>query len=232
MQYIFEPGVPISLPVAGSGARFPVRRVYCVGRNYAAHVREMGGEASRESPFFFSKPADAIVATGADPAYPPATTNLHHEVELVVGIGRPGFRIAVERAVDWIWGYAVGNDLTRRDLQLAAREKGRPWETGKAFDQSAPVSALQPAETIGHPTKGAIWLKVNDIERQRSDLSLMIWSVPEIVANLSHLFELRPGDLVFTGTPEGVGPLVPGDRIEAGIDGVGCLMHSIVPGRC
>jgi fumarylpyruvate hydrolase len=229
MSYVFDPPSAPSIPVAGSSARFPVHRIYCVGRNYAAHAREMGGNPEREPPFFFLKPADALVAPGTPPAYPPGTKNLHHEVELVVAIGRKCSAIPAQQALSAVWGYAVGNDLTRRDLQLAARDKGRPWDFGKAFDQSAPTSEVHPVSAVGHPSSGAIWLTVNGAERQRADLSQMIWSLPEIIAELSMFYTLLPGDLIFTGTPEGVGPLVPGDFVEAGIDGVDRLAHRIGP---
>lgn len=229
MSYVFAPRPVPSMPVAEGSARFPVHRIYCVGRNYAAHVREMGGNPERERPFFFLKPADALVAPGGVAAYPPGTKNLHHEVELVVAIGRPARAIAPDRALEIVWGYAVGNDLTRRDLQLAARDKGRPWDFGKAFDESAPTSALHPVSAVGHPSSGAIWLKVNGIERQRSDLGQLIWSVREILAELSRYYALVPGDLIFTGTPEGVGPLLPGDEVEAGIESLGTFTHRIGP---
>lgn len=226
VSYVVAAPERSSVPVAGGGA-FPVRRIYCVGRNYAAHVREMGGDPDREAPFFFQKPPDAVVAPGSTTPYPPRTANLHHEVELVVAIGRPAQDVAANRALECVWGYAVGNDLTRRDLQLAARDKGRPWDTGKGFDASAPTSMLHPAAKIGHPSSGEIWLAVNGQERQRADLSQMIWSVPEIIAELATLYRLQPGDLVFTGTPDGVGPLVPGDVVEAGIANVDILRHTI-----
>jgi fumarylpyruvate hydrolase len=207
--------------------RFPVRRIFCVGRNYAEHAREMGMDPEREPPFFFTKPADAVVCGGGVLPYPSRTRNLHHEVELVLALGRGGHDIPLAAALDCIYGYAVGLDLTRRDLQAEAREQGRPWDAAKAFDRSAPVSALVPAAQIGHPARGRIALAVNGKSRQQGNLSEMIWKVPEIVAELSTLFELAPGDLIFTGTPAGVGPLVPGDRVEAEIDGVGRLVVSI-----
>lgn len=227
MPYLFEPAVTPSVAIAGSDSRFPVRRVYCVGRNYAEHAREMGF-SDREPPFFFAKPADAVVTDGADVPYPPRTGNLHHEIELVLAIGKGGANIPVEQALDHIFGYAVGNDLTRRDLQAQAREAGKPWDTAKGFDASAPVSAIHPASVIGHPSKGAIWLKVNGADRQSGDIADLIWSVPEIVAELSTLFTLAPGDLIFTGTPAGVGALTPGDLVEGGVDGVDTLRHRVV----
>jgi fumarylpyruvate hydrolase len=205
-----------------------VHRIYCVGRNYAKHAREMGMDPDREPPFFFSKPADALVANGTPVPYPSRTSNLHHELELVVAIGAGGRDIPLSSALTHVYGYAVGLDLTRRDQQFAARDKGRPWDVAKGFDQSAPVSAIRPAADMGHLAQGAIWLEVNGEERQRANLSEMIWSVPEIVAELSTYFELRPGDLVFTGTPEGVGPLHRGDSVVGGIDGLETLRITIV----
>jgi fumarylpyruvate hydrolase len=216
-----------TVEVSGRSARFPVHRIYCVGRNYAAHAREMGGNPDREPPFFFSKPPDAIVANGVAVPYPPRTSNLHHEIELVVAIGRAGRTIQVDDALDHVYGYAVGNDLTRRDLQTAARESGKPWDVAKGFDRSAPISAIHPVSDVGHPQRGAIWLKVNGADRQRADLSEMIWSVPEIIAELSTYYALAPGDLIFTGTPAGVGALKRGDEIEGGIDGLGILRTRI-----
>lgn len=214
----------VTVPVAGGSDHFPVRRIYCVGRNYAAHVREMGMDPSREPPFFFCKPADAIVVApagaGAQIAYPLATGQFHFEIELVAAIGRGGRNIPVEQANAHIWGYAVGIDMTRRDLQISARDRGRPWELGKSFDQSAPISTLHPASQVGHPANGAIWLQVDGQDRQRSDLDNLIWSVPEIIANLSTFFELQPGDLVFTGTPEGVGPVLSGEMMRGGVAGL------------
>ena len=226
-EFSFPPGEPVSVAVAGTHARFPVHRIYCVGRNYADHVREMGNDV-REPPVFFMKPADAVVASGAAIAYPPGTSNLHHEVELVVALGRGGRNLAPAAALGHVFGYAVGNDLTRRDLQNAAKERRQPWDTAKGFDNSAPLGALRPA-AAGHPARGRIWLSVNGQLRQESDLAEMIWDVPHILATLSQLFELRAGDLVFTGTPAGVGPLTPGDAVEAGIDGLESLQHSIAP---
>ncbi len=216
--------------IQGTEAVFPVHRIYCVARNYAAHAREMGMDPEREPPFFFAKPADAIVADGAPVPYPPRTRNLHHEIELVVAIGRGGREVPVERALEHVYGYAVGNDLTRRDLQTLAKNEGRPWDTAKGFDASAPIAAIRPAAAVGHPSRGAIWLEVNGERRQSADLAEMIWNVPEVIAELSTLFELAPGDLIFTGTPAGVGPLVPGDEILGGIDGLGTLRNRIVDG--
>jgi len=228
MTFVFAPPAAPSVDIAGSDARFPVHRLYCVGRNYAAHAREMGMDPEREPPFFFSKPADALVPNGTAVPYPPRTTNLHHEIELVVAIGRGGRNLPVAVALEHVYGYAVGNDLTRRDLQFAAREAGRPWDGAKGFDASAPVTAIRPATDVGHLSHGAIWLEVNGKPRQRADLSDMIWSVPEIVAELSTYFELRAGDLIFTGTPEGVGALERGDSLVGGVDGLETLRTTIV----
>ncbi len=217
-----------SVEVAGTTERFPVHRIYCVGRNYAAHAREMGMDPEREPPFFFSKPADAVVPNGAPVPYPPRTGNLHHEIELVVAIGTGGRDIPLAGALAHVFGYAVGNDLTRRDLQFAAREKGQPWDVSKGFDRSAPVTAIRRAAEVGHPERGRIWIEVNGELRQQADLSEMIWSVPEIVAELSTLFDLAPGDLIFTGTPAGVGPVQRGDSLVGGIDGLETLRTTIV----
>jgi fumarylpyruvate hydrolase len=215
-----------TVPVAGADALFPVRRIYCVGRNYAEHAREMGGNPEREPPFFFMKPADAIL-TGGRMDYPPKTADLQHEVELVVALSRGGRDIPAAAALDCVFGYAVGLDMTRRDLQGELKAKGRSWEMGKAFDQSAPVSAVAPAERIGHPRRGAITLTVNSQSRQHGDLSDMIWPVAEIIANLSGYVTLLPGDLIFTGTPAGVGSVARGDRLEGRIEGVGSLSVTI-----
>ncbi len=232
MNYVFEPEPRVTIPVAGADALFPVRRIYCVGRNYAAHAREMGFDPDRERPFFFCKPDNAIVVVPAgqtgEVAYPSMTTEYHHEIELVAAIGKAGRDIPAARANDHVFGYAVGLDMTRRDLQLKLRDKGRPWELGKAFDQSAPIGPLHPAAKIGHPTRGAVWVQVDGEDRQRSDIAKLIWSVPEIIANLSTWFELRPGDLIFTGTPEGVGAVQRGQTMRGGIDGVGELQVKVV----
>lgn len=227
IEFAFPPPPIPSAAVVGSDQRFPVHRIYCVGRNYAEHVREMGGDTQREAPVFFTKPADALVANDVAIPYPPRTTNLHHEIELVVAIGRGGRDIHKDRALEHVFGYAVGNDLTRRDLQAAAKKQGLPWDTSKGFDCSAPLSTIRPASR-GHLSRGRIWLTVNGQARQESDLAEMIWTVPEVLAELSTLFELKPGDLVFTGTPAGVGALKPGDRIEGGIDGLEALRNTIV----
>jgi len=216
------PAMP-TLPVHGTAASFPVRRIYCVGRNYADHAREMGMDPTREPPFFFGKPQDVVVPGGGEVAYPPATSNLHHEVELVVALAKGGRDIAVSEALDCVYGYAVGIDLTRRDLQTKAKDKGQPWDTAKGFDQSAPVSPITSVAAGGHHPTGAIWLSVNGVERQRGDLAQMTWSVAEVIAHISGFVTLAPGDLIFTGTPSGVGAIVRGDRIRCGIDGLGEL---------
>jgi len=217
-----------ALPVSGTGALFPVRRIHCVGRNYADHAREMGGDPDREPPFFFAKPADAVVPDGGDIPYPPQTQKLAYEMELVVAIGKGGANVPRGSALEHVFGYAVGLDLTRRDLQAAAKEKGRPWEPGKAFDKSAPVSAIRPASEIGHPSSGRIWLEVNGEVRQDGNLSQMIWPVPDIIAYLSRLYALQPGDLIFTGTPAGVGSIQRGDELRGGADKVGGIRVRIV----
>ncbi len=233
MAFVFSPQLPAALPIAGSDALFPVRRVYCVGRNYADHAREMGALAQaegREPPFFFMKPGDAVVSGDGELAiaYPPLTNNLHHEVELVVALGAGGTAVAVDRAKDLIFGYTVGLDLTRRDIQAKAKEKGHPWDMGKGFDQSAVAGVIQPVAQVGHPAGGRIWLTVNGQTRQDGDLAAMSWKVADIIANLSTMVRLEAGDLIYTGTPAGVGPLVPGDVLEAGVDGVGTLRARIV----
>jgi fumarylpyruvate hydrolase len=206
-----------TVAVAGSALVFPVRRIFCVGRNYPEHAREMGASDVRAPPFFFTKPADAVMPSGSAVPYPSRTSDFHHEIELVVALG-------AERE---IYGYAVGNDLTRRDVQAAMKKEGKPWDTAKGFDHSAPVSPIARAADIGHPERGRIWLEVNGKLRQEGDVGDMIWRVPEIVAELATWFELEAGDLIFTGTPAGVGPLKPGDRVRGGVDGVGLLEHSI-----
>ena len=223
---VFPAPEPVLLPVEG-GAFFPVRRVYCVGRNYAEHIREMGNDL-RDPPFFFDKPADALVTDGAPIAYPPGTSDFHHEIELVVAIGKGGKDIAEADALSHVFGYAVGLDMTRRDLQAEAKKAGRPWTFAKSFDQSAPVGTIVPASAIGHPDKGAITLAVNGAERQRGDLSEQIWSVPETIAFLSRYVTLKPGDLIMTGTPAGVGAVVRGDVLEGAIAGIGTVRTEIV----
>ena len=226
MSNVIEAWEPPSLPVAGTAARFPVRRIYCVGRNYAAHAREMGAD-EREPPFFFLKPADAIVQDGTTIPYPSKTADLHYEGELVAAIGTGGRNITVENANEHIFGYAVGIDLTRRDLQNEAKEMRRPWDMGKGFDRSAPCGEIAPASAIGHPASGDIWLKVNGEMQQESTIDLHIWSVPETICYLSGLVELQPGDLIYMGTPDGVGPVIAGDVMDGHIDGVGELKITI-----
>jgi fumarylpyruvate hydrolase len=225
MSYVFAPAPVVAVPVVGSGEQFAVRRIYCVGRNYEAHAREMGHDPEREPPFFFSKPADAVlyVAPGASGEfpYPPRSENVHYEMELVAAIGQAGRDIPVERALEHVFGYALGIDMTRRDLQAEAKKLGRPWDTAKGFDHSAPLGPIHRASNVGHISHGAIWLTVNAEEKQRSDVSQLIWSTAETVAYLSMLFELKPGDLIFTGTPEGVGPVIKGDLMVGGIEGLG-----------
>ncbi len=213
------PPVP-SLAIAGSSARFPLRRVFCVGRNYAAHSREMGGDPAREAPFFFTKPADAVLPASGSIPFPPATADLHHEIELVAALGAGGRDIDPQDALGLVWGYGVGIDLTRRDLQAVAKDSGRPWDMAKGFDASAPCTELHPVATIGHPSMARIWLEVNEQVRQDGKLDEMIWPVADVIAHLSRLVTLAPGDLIFTGTPAGVGPLAPGDRVRGGVDGV------------
>ncbi|CCE00965.1 fumarylacetoacetate hydrolase family protein [Bradyrhizobium sp. STM 3809] len=217
-----------SLPVVGEAGVFPVRRIWCVGRNYLEHIREMGND-ERDPPFFFAKHADMLAPEGAVIPYPPLTQDMHHEVELVVALKSGGLNIPTDKVLDHVYGYAVGIDLTRRDLQLASRKMQRPWEVGKSFDHSAPCSAVVPAAKIGHPSKGKIWLSVNGTERQKGDLSELIWNVPEIIWKLSQQVELAAGDIIMTGTPAGVAAIVAGDKIECGVDGVGTLKVSIGP---
>ncbi|MEP7205939.1 MAG: fumarylacetoacetate hydrolase family protein [Casimicrobiaceae bacterium] len=219
--FVIDIGPRPSLPVVGSDQRFPVGRIYCVGRNYADHAREMGHDPDREPPFFFMKAPNSIVENNSTIAFPVKSKDVHHEIELVVAIGRGGRNISPDQALEHVWGYAVGIDMTRRDLQGEAKKMGRPWEMGKSFDQSAPCSALRPASEIGHPAKGGITLKVNGKVRQEGDLVQQIWSVQEQIAYLSDLLTLQPGDLIFTGTPAGVGPVQPGDKLEGHVDGVG-----------
>ena len=226
-EYVIPAPAVVSVPVVGGGA-FPVRRVFCVGRNYAEHAREMGGDPTREPPFFFMKPADALLTGNADMPYPPASEDMHHETELVVAIGTGGVDIAEADALSHVWGYAIGFDMTRRDIQNVARKAGRPWDMAKGFDHSAPISDIVPAAQIGHPDKGLIELKVNGVVRQSSDLAKMIWNIPETIAYLSHLVELKPGDLIYTGTPEGVAAVVRGDVMEGSVVGVATIRTKIV----
>ncbi len=228
MSYIIPPPNQVGLAVRGSDKLFPVHRVYCVGRNYAAHAIEMGHDPNREDPFFFQKNPDNLVVNGGDFPYPARSNDVHHEIEMVVALAKGGVDIAVERALDHVFGYAVGLDMTRRDLQGEAKKLGRPWEVGKAFEQSAPCGELVPASTIGHPDHGAVWLKVNGETRQEGDLNQLIWKVPEMVSYLSGLFALAPGDLIYSGTPAGVGPVRRGDALHGHVDGVGDLKVKVV----
>ncbi len=224
-DYLFEPHAPVTIPIARGGL-FAVRRVYCVGRNYEEHVREMGND-TREPPFFFSKPADAVVVGGASIPYPPQTEDLHHEIELVVAIGKDGANIAAADALDHVYGYAAGLDMTRRDIQAVAKKAGRPWDMAKGFDFSAPIGTIEPASAIGHPDTGAITLSVNGTERQRGDLSDQIWGVADTIAYLSTLVTLKAGDIIMTGTPAGVGAVVRGDVLEGAIAGIGTVRTTI-----
>jgi fumarylpyruvate hydrolase len=224
-DFLFPPEARPAVPVVGESGLFPVRRIYCVGRNYAAHRREMGGD-DREPPFFFAKPADAVAPPGVAVPYPPKTHNLHHEIELVVALGSGGADVPIESALELVLGYAVGVDLTRRDLQAAAKDKGQPWEAAKGFDRAAPISAIRPWR--GAPPQGRIWLAVNGQVRQDAAVADMLWNVAEVISEASRLWRLEAGDLIYTGTPEGVGPIVRGDRVQGGVDGVGELAFEVV----
>jgi fumarylpyruvate hydrolase len=228
MSQLLFPAAPMpALPVRGRTDRVAIRRIFCVGRNYEAHAKEMGVEVDREAPFYFTKAAEHYVASGSTIPYPPGTSNFHYELELVAVIGKPAFRVPAAGALEYVFGYACGLDMTRRDLQAAAREQRRPWDLGKDVENSAVISEIIPATTIGHPHHGSLELRVNDETKQLSDLSLLIHSVPEIVAHLSTFYHLHPGDVIFTGTPEGVGPVKPGDRLEGSIAGVGSITLQI-----
>ena len=226
-DYVFDLGARPALPVLGSDKLFAVRRIYCVGRNYLDHIKEMGND-ERDPPFFFQKPTDAIVPKGGKIPYPPLTKNFHHEVEYVLAIGHEAFEVAPEAASTCVYGVAVGIDLTRRDLQFEARDAKRPWEIGKAFDHAAPCSPLKPLNGGPVPAKGAIELAVNGVTKQKADIELMIWNAVEVIAQLSRGYRLMPGDLIFTGTPAGVGPLVRGDKVDASLEGVGSVSIEIV----
>ncbi|BDB29587.1 fumarylpyruvate hydrolase [Cupriavidus sp. TA19] len=226
-DFVISPPLQASVAVAGSQARFPIRRVFCVGRNYAAHAREMGKDPDREPPFFFTKPADAVVPAEGSVPFPPLTENLHHEIELVVAIGKAGANVSPAQALDLVWGYGIGVDLTRRDLQDEAKKMSRPWDWAKSFDASGPCGPLQPVSAIGHPSTGEIWLKVNGETRQHGDLTELIWPVADVIAYISDAVTLQPGDMIFTGTPAGVGALNPGDAVTAGIQGVGEIVFEI-----
>ena len=225
---IAQPAVP-SVAVAGSSARFPIRRVFCVGRNYAAHAREMGHNPDREPPFFFTKPADAVIPASGMVPYPSATSDLHHEIELVVALGSGGTNVDPASALDLVWGYGVGVDLTRRDMQAVAKDMGRPWDMAKGFDASAPCTPLIPASTLGHPVGKKIWLDINGTRKQEGNLDELIWSIPEVIAALSRLVTLAPGDLIYTGTPSGVGPVNPGDVVTGGVDDVAAFTVTFGP---
>ncbi len=228
METVIPPPPVPSVAVRGLSAVFPIHRIYCVGRNYAAHAREMGHDPDREPPFFFQKNPDSVVANGGNFPYPARSRNVQHEIELVVALGRGGSGLRDTESLDWVYGYAVGLDMTRRDLQGRMKKMGRPWEIGKAFERAAPCSDIVPADRIGHPHTGAIWLKVNGEVRQQGDLDQMIWRVPEIIAHLSEMFTLAPGDLIYTGTPAGVAEVQRGDLLEGGIDGIGVLCITVV----
>ena len=233
MSYVIPVWNVPAIPVAGRSDLFPVRHIYCVGRNYAEHAKEMGGDASKEPPFFFTKPADAIVPVSPPQVgsvrYPSVTKNYQHELELVVAIGSAGTQLAPEKARDVIYGYAVGLDMTRRDLQNQMREIKRPWDIGKSFAEAAPIGPVYPVSQVGHPDRGRIALDVNGESRQRGDLSDMIWDVPHVLSFLSQYYELMPGDLVFTGTPSGVAAVVPGDELVGSVEGLGTLSIRIAP---
>jgi fumarylpyruvate hydrolase len=226
-NYVIQPAPIATLPVVGSDGVFPIRRVYCVGRNYAEHAIEMGHDPNREPPFFFQKNPDNVVTDGQFP-YPPQTKDVHHEIELVVALSKGGANIPADKALDCVWGYAVGLDMTRRDLQGEAKKMGRPWEVGKAVEASAPCGPLVPASKIGHPSKGAVWLDVNGQRRQTGDLSQLIWNISDTIAYLSGLFTLAPGDLIMTGTPAGVGAVKKGDVMKGGVEGVGEIEVRVV----
>lgn len=226
-KYLFNPPGIVAVPIRGRAEAFPIHRIFCVGRNYEAHAKEMGLAVDREAPFYFTKAAFDYVPSGATVAYPPETSNYHYELELVVAIGQAGFRIAAADAMTHVFGYACGLDMTRRDLQLAAREQRRPWDLGKDFEESAVLSEIVPVAMSGHPETGRIELKVSGVVKQSSDLRLLVHSVPALVAHLSRFYHLQPGDLIYTGTPEGVGPVVAGDLIDGFIEGVGTVSLSI-----
>ncbi len=228
MTYVIAEPARTALPVSGEDGLFPVHRIYCVGRNYADHAVEMGHDPDKEPPFFFQKNPDNLLPAGEDFPYPTKTEDVHHEIELVVALAKGGQDIAVDQALEHVYGYAVGLDMTRRDLQAEAKKLGRPWEVGKAFEQSAPCGPIVPAAHIGHPAAGAIWLKINGETRQQGDLDQLLWKVPEAISYLSGLFALQPGDLIFTGTPAGVGPVQRGDQLHGHIDGIGDLEVRVV----
>lgn len=227
-DYVFAPAPTPTIPVAGSDKLFPVRRIYCVGRNFAEHAIEMGHDPDREPPFFFQKNPDAIVPPGGDFPYPTESSDVHHEIELVVALKSGGTDIPLDKALDCVFGYGVGLDMTRRDLQAVSKKMGRPWETAKSFEASAPCSALHPVSEVGHPAEGSVEVEVNGETRQRGDLNQMIWKVPEMISYLSRLFELQPGDVIFAGTPAGVSPVVRGDLITGRVAGVAEISVKVV----
>lgn len=228
MEYAIKPPAQAYLPIRGSKAVFPIHRIYCVGRNYAAHAIEMGGDPDREPPFFFQKNPDNVVINGADFPYPDKSSDVHFEIEMLVALHKGGRNIPIDRAMECVWGYGVGLDMTRRDLQGECKKMGRPWEIGKAFEQSAPCSDLVPASDIGHPDAGAIWLDVNGQRRQEGDLNQLIWKVPEMISYLSGLFELAPGDVIMSGTPAGVGAINKGDVMHGHVEGVGDVHCKVI----
>ena len=228
-DYVIAPPALPSLPVSTGGERFPIRRVFCVGRNYAAHAREMGKDPDREPPFFFMKPADAVLDAAGVIPYPSLTSDFHHEIEMVVALKAGGTNVAPPDALNLVWGYGVGVDLTRRDIQDEAKKLSRPWDWAKGFDASAPCSPIYPVEVVGHPDDGEIWLKVNGVLKQRGDLRDLIWTVPEVISSISHAVALAPGDLIYSGTPAGVGPIQPGDDVAGGVEGVAEFRFTVGP---
>lgn len=229
IYFVIAPPETPSVAVADSDQRFPIRRVFCVGRNYAAHAREMGKDPDREPPFFFMKPADAVVPASGTVPYPALTSDFHHEIEMVVAIGRSGMNVKPEDALDLVWGYGVGVDLTRRDIQDLAKKMSRPWDWAKGFDASAPCSPIHPVSIVGHPTKGEVWLNVNGVLKQTGDLQDLIWPVADVISHISRAVALMPGDLIFSGTPAGVGPLQPGDEVKGGVQGVADFTFTVGP---
>ncbi|MDH5856428.1 fumarylacetoacetate hydrolase family protein [Lampropedia aestuarii] len=228
-KYVITPPAQAAVAVAETAALFPIRRVFCVGRNYAAHAREMGNDPSREPPFFFAKPSDAVVPASGVVPYPSLTDNLHHEIEMVVAIGGSGRNVPVEQALSLVWGYGVGVDLTRRDVQDVAKKMSRPWDWAKGFDASAPCGPLLPVDKVGHPSEGRVWLEVNGEVRQEGDLNELIWPVADVISYISQSVVLQPGDLIYTGTPSGVGALQPGDVVSGGVEGVGSFEFTVGP---
>lgn len=228
-HYVITPQPQAAVAVADSDALFPIRRVFCVGRNYAAHAREMGNDPNREPPFFFAKPSDAVVPASGVVPYPSLTDNLHHEIEMVVAIGGAGRNVPASQALGLVWGYGVGVDLTRRDVQDVAKKMSRPWDWAKGFDASAPCSALHPVQKVGHPSEGRVWLEVNGQVKQEGDLNELIWPVADVISYISQSMELRPGDLIYTGTPSGVGALQPGDVVSGGVEGVDRFEFTVGP---